>query len=144
MAGSEAGFSVTPYGEWHTRELELMVEHLGMQPMDVIRSATSINAAVFGWEDEVGTLKPGLQADLLVVDGDPLQDIRVLGDRRRIFQVYKSGQLVNRSNEPIDRRRMAHERGFNISAAVLHRSTHARPTASPSAGEHRRATTSAK
>ncbi|HXX85928.1 MAG TPA: amidohydrolase family protein, partial [Casimicrobiaceae bacterium] len=127
MAGSEAGFSVTPYGEWHTRELELMVEHLGMRPMDAIVSATSINAKTLGWGNDVGTIKVGLQADLLVVDGDPLTDIRVLGDRRRIHSVYKGGQLVSRDAEPAERRRMAHERGFNVSTMMLHRPVEREP-----------------
>lgn len=143
MAGSEAGFSVTPYGEWHTRELELMVEHLGMRPIDAIRSATSINAKAFGWQDEVGALKPGLQADLLVIHGDPLEDIRVLSDKRQIHQIYKAGQLVGTSGASLDRRRMAHERGFNISATVLHRSSRRDLPTSQSGGGRRRTTTSA-
>ena len=118
MAGSEAGFSVTPYGEWHARELELMVEHLGMKPMDVICSATSVNAKVFGWQDEVGTLKPGLQADLLVVNGDPLKDMHVLSDASRV-DVYQAGRRVERG-APATRRRLAHERGFGISTGMLH------------------------
>ncbi len=121
MAGSEAGFSITPYGEWHARELELMVDLLGMKPMDVICAATSLNAKVFGWENEVGTLKPGLQADVIVVDGDPLQSIGVLADPRRLVHVLKGGEAVDRSTERHDRRRLAHERGFNISTSVLHR-----------------------
>ena len=118
MAGCEAGFSVTPYGEWHARELELMVEHLGMKPMDVIRAATSVNAKVFGWEDEVGTLKPGLQADLLVVNGDPLADMRVLSDPSAL-DVYQAGRRIERRT-PAMRRRLAHERGFGISTGMLH------------------------
>jgi imidazolonepropionase-like amidohydrolase len=118
MAGCEAGFSVTPYGEWHARELELMVEHLGMRPMDAIRSATSLNAKVFGWQDEVGTLKLGLQADLLVVNGDPLKDMSVLSDASRV-DVYQAGRRVERG-APATRRRLAHERGFGISTGMLH------------------------
>ena len=120
MAGSEAGFSITPYGEWHTRELELMVHYLGVKPMDAIRSATSINAKMFGWERQVGTLTPGLQADLIIVDGDPLADIRVLGDRTRLHAIYKDGQLVEQTG-PGARKRMSHERGFSVSTATLHR-----------------------
>jgi len=121
MAGSEAGFSVTPYGEWHARELELMVDLLGMQPMDAIVAATSTNAKAFGWEREVGSLVPGLQADLLVLDGDPLEDIRILADPARIHSVYKGGKLVERSGDQPARKRMPHERGFNVSTSVLHR-----------------------
>jgi imidazolonepropionase-like amidohydrolase len=122
MAGSEAGFSVTPYGEWHARELELMVELLGMRPMDAIVAATSTNAKALGWERETGSLVPGLQADLLLIDGDPLDDIRILGDRRRIHAVYKGGERVELPARPPARRRLAHERGFVVSTSVLHRS----------------------
>jgi len=135
MAGSEAGFSVTPYGEWHSRELELMVKLLGMKPIDVIRSATSINAAMFGWQGEVGALKPGLQADLLVVEGDPLDDISVLADAQRL-EVYKGGERVDQRSEPA-RRRMAHERGFNISANVLHRPPPSPPSVATARGRSR-------
>lgn len=121
LAGSEAGFSVTPYGEWHTRELELMVELLGMRPMDAIVAATSANAKAFGWQSDTGSIVPGLQADLLIVDGDPLADLAILGDSKRIHAVYKGGERVERPESPPTRRRMAHERGFNVSTSVLHR-----------------------
>ena len=121
MAGSESGFSVTPYGEWHTRELELMVSHLGMKPMDAILTATRNNATAFGWTD-TGAIKPGSRADLLVVDGDPIADIRVLGDPERITAVFKDGREVDRSRVVQRRRRMSHERGFGVSMHALHRS----------------------
>ena len=121
MAGSESGFSVTPYGEWHARELELMVELLGMRPMDAIVAGTSTNARAFGWERETGSILPGLQADLLVVDGDPIEDIRVLGDPARINAVYRAGERVERPASPPTRRRMGHERGFGVSTSTLHR-----------------------
>ena len=123
MMGSEAGFAITPYGQWHTRELELMVDILGMRPMDAIIAATANNAKAFGWEDQVGRLVPGLWADFLVIDGDPLQDIRILSDRSRIRAVYQGGVLIDRSPsaELPTRRRMAHERGFVVSAGTLDR-----------------------
>jgi cytosine/adenosine deaminase-related metal-dependent hydrolase len=104
-----------------------MVELLGMKPIDVIRSATSLNAKVFGWQNEVGTLEAGLQADLLVVDGDPLQDIRVWSDPSRI-DVYQAGRRIERV--PLStRRRLGHERGFGVSTGMLH---HPKASASPS------------
>ncbi|HVO89229.1 MAG TPA: amidohydrolase family protein [Casimicrobiaceae bacterium] len=126
MAGSEAGFSVTPYGEWHARELELMVDLLGMPAMAAIVAATSTNAKAFGWERETGSLRVGLQADLLVLDGNPLDDIRVLGDPQRIDAVYKGGERVDTSTPWPSRRRMAHERGFSVSTAALHHPAHER------------------
>ncbi|ARP83498.1 hypothetical protein CAL12_23525 [Bordetella genomosp. 8] len=121
MMGSESGFAVTPYGEWHSRELELMVELLGMRPMDAIVAATANNARALGWEDRVGTLAPGRWADFLVVDGDPLTNIGILADRKRIRAIYKGGEQVERPASPPERRRMAHERGFSVSTAMLRR-----------------------
>ena len=121
LAGSEAGFSVTPYGEWHVRELELMVELIGMSPMAVIQSATRHNAATFGWSGEVGTLEPGARADMLIVDGDPLADIGILGDPNRIVAILQDGDEVDRAAPIPERRRMAHERGFNVSTQKLNR-----------------------
>ncbi len=121
MAGSEAGFSITPYGEWHARELELLVSVVGLSPMAAIVAATKNNAAAFGWDGDLGMLKPGFKADLIVVDGDPLSDIRVLGDQKRIKAVFKDGNEVDRTTPIADRRRMAHERSFTISAQPLHR-----------------------
>ena len=121
LAGSESGFSVTPYGDWHTRELELFVDAIGMSPMEAIKSATSRNAAAFGWKGEVGTLEKGARADILIVDGDPLADIGVLTDPKRISTVLRDGDEVDRARPLAERRRMPHERGFNVSTARLGR-----------------------
>jgi imidazolonepropionase-like amidohydrolase len=119
MMGSEAGFSVTPYGQWHTREIELMVDLIGMPPMAAIVAATSANARAFGWDALVGTLAPGRMADLLVLDADPLRDVRALRDN--LQAVYLGGAEVERGAEPPPRRRMAHERGFGVSSTMLNR-----------------------
>jgi imidazolonepropionase-like amidohydrolase len=122
MAGSEAGFSVTPYGEWHTREMELFVDLIGMSASDAIKAGTVNNAKAMGIDAQVGTLERGKAADILVVKGDPLADIRILGNPERIRAVFKGGEEVDRSAAPAgERRRMSHERGFSVSARVLHR-----------------------
>ena len=121
MAGSESGFSVTPYGHWHARELELMVELLGMKPLAAIVAATSTNAKAIGWEQDVGSLQQGRFADLLIVDGNPLDDIRVLGDRARIVAVYKGGEEVQRPPQVPTRKRMGHERSLSVSSSMLTR-----------------------
>ncbi len=119
LAGSESGFSVTRYGEWHTRELELMVEFLGMNPMEAIVAATRNNAEAFGWAGQVGTLQAGARADIVIIDGDPLQDIAVLGRPENIRAVIKDGIAVDRSAAIPERRRMSHERGYNVSTDML-------------------------
>jgi len=121
LVGSESGFSLTRYGEWHARELELMVELLGMTPMAAIVAATRTNAEALGWAGQVGTLQAGARADLLIVDGDPLRDIRVLGQPEKIVAVIKDGVEVDRSTPIPERRRMSHERGYNVSTEALSR-----------------------
>jgi imidazolonepropionase-like amidohydrolase len=121
MAGSEAGFSVTPYGEWHAREIELLAELAGLSPMEAIVAATRANARALGWDDRVGTLEPGKLADVLVVEGDPLADLSVLGQPARIRAVFKDGKPIERPVPEQPRRRMSHERGFGVSSRILHR-----------------------
>ena len=122
LAGSESGFSMTPYGEWHARELELLVELAGLSPMEAILAGTRNNARAFGWAGDTGTLEPGARADILVVDGDPASDIRVLGESKNILAIFKDGEEIDLSGAVPERLRMAHERGFNVSAKTLHRS----------------------
>ena len=95
VAGSESGFAMTPYGEWHTREMELFVSYLGMSDMRAILCMTR-DAAVAAPRDsdKIGTLSPGKYADLLVVDGRPDQDVRILSDRSRLTSVVKGGAEV--------------------------------------------------
>jgi imidazolonepropionase-like amidohydrolase len=95
IAGSESGFAMTPYGEWHTREMELFVSHLGMSDMQAILSMTR-DAAIAAPRDTemIGTLTVGKHADFLVVDGSPDEDVRILSDKRRIRAVVKGGDEI--------------------------------------------------
>lgn len=77
-------------------ELALMVEAC-MTPMQAIVAATRMGAACMGLGDEVGQLRAGYCADLLVVDGDPLADVRVLEDRARLRLILKDGTVVKDS-----------------------------------------------
>ena len=72
-------------------ELRFMVEYLGMSPMDVLVSATSKAAECMG-RDDIGALEAGRLADVLVVDGDPLDDVRVLENRDRLKLIMKDGK----------------------------------------------------
>jgi imidazolonepropionase-like amidohydrolase len=73
----------------NAREMEMMVDY-GMKPMDVLRSATSVNATVFGYADKIGRIKKGLLADLVIVAGDPSTSIQ---DIRRVLFVMKDGKI---------------------------------------------------
>jgi imidazolonepropionase-like amidohydrolase len=71
----------------NAREMEMMVEY-GMKPIDVLKSATSINADVFGYGNKFGRIKKDLFADIIAVDGDPSADIKNI---RKIKLVMKDG-----------------------------------------------------
>lgn len=120
MSGTESGFAMCPYGDWHARELELLVSLIGLSPMQAIIAATSTNATAIGWEKDVGSLTVGCYGDLLIVDGDPLQDVRILQDPKKITAIFKGGQEIERVAVP-PRRRMGHESGFAVSGRRLER-----------------------
>ncbi len=85
--GTDSG--VTPHGR-NLRELSLMVDG-GMTPMQAIEATTRSAAELMGLQDELGTLEPGKRADLVLVDGDPL-DVSTLADR--VVEVYKDGDRL--------------------------------------------------
>lgn len=86
-AGGDVG--VFPHGE-NVRELELMVDY-GMTPLATLIATTSVNARIMGWDDRLGRLKPGLLADLLIVEGRPDLNISHL---KNVKGVMKGGNWV--------------------------------------------------
>ncbi|MBU2514247.1 amidohydrolase family protein [bacterium] len=85
---------ISPMGE-NAVELEHQVKS-GRSTMDVIVSATKINSQILGAEDRIGTIEKGKLADLIIIDGNPLEDISILRNRSKIVRVYKNGKLMPR------------------------------------------------
>ena len=75
LTGTDSGFAVTPYGEWHARELEIFVEHLGFTPAEALRAATEVTARFMADGHKIGVLEKGRAADFIAVDGSPLQNV---------------------------------------------------------------------
>ena len=119
LCGSESGFALTPYGHWHARELEVFVEELGFSPLEAITSATSNGAVALRMEGEVGVVAPGYRADVLVVDGDPSADVRILQDRRRLSAVISRGVSVDLELPWPERRRIPGEKVGNWAGEIL-------------------------
>jgi imidazolonepropionase-like amidohydrolase len=95
LTGSESGFSLTPYGDWHYRELQVFVEDLGMTPLQAINSATEQGARALKLEGELGCIAPGYLADILIFNGEPEKTITQLGEQERFRYIIKDGGVVN-------------------------------------------------
>jgi len=70
------------------------VNYVGFTPLQVLTCATKNGARLMGRSDELGTVEPGKLADLLLVDGDVLADIRLLLDRSRLLAVIHGGRIA--------------------------------------------------
>jgi imidazolonepropionase-like amidohydrolase len=90
--GTDAGTPFNHHGD-NAQELERMVA-LGMTPMEAIIASTSSAARLIGIQDQVGTIERGKDADLLLIDGNPLRRIDLLRDRSRIVGVMQAGRFV--------------------------------------------------
>lgn len=111
ISGSETGWSLVPFGEWHAFEMEILVTHLGLSPLEAIHAGTGAAAiTVPQWADRIGTLEAGKLADVLVVDADPLADIRVLQSPSKIAMVLKGGSPVDRDTPVPERREYSWEK----------------------------------
>jgi imidazolonepropionase-like amidohydrolase len=90
--GGDYGFAWNPHGDY-ARELTFFVKYVGFSPLEVLTCATKNGAKLLGRSHEVGTVEPGKLADLLVVPGNPLEDITIL-ERRQDFIAVVQGGLV--------------------------------------------------
>src|SRR5262249_42409891 len=91
--GTDAG--VYPHG-WNAKQFAHMVR-LGLTPLQAIQAGTGNRADLLGWKDKVGAVAPGLFADLIAVDGDPLQDVTTL---ERVRFVMKGGRVFKNAAPP--------------------------------------------
>ena len=96
--GSDAATPLNYHGE---NVLEIYhMQQAGMKPMDALVSATSGAAKALGWEARLGSVEQGKAADLLVMDENPLDDLRKLSDKKLIRAVFQDGKLA--AQQPSD------------------------------------------
>jgi imidazolonepropionase-like amidohydrolase len=93
VVGDDFGTSAMPHGDY-AKELEAYVNGAGIPALEVINWATRNGAELLGMKDDLGTIEAGKLADLLVVDGDPTADIKILQNRANLNVVMKGGQFV--------------------------------------------------
>ncbi len=92
LPGGDYGFAWIQHGT-NAKDLEYFVKYLGFSPMEALLAATKLGGQIMMQPNELGLLKEGYLADLLLVDGDPLANIAVLQDPDRILAVMKDGRF---------------------------------------------------
>jgi imidazolonepropionase-like amidohydrolase len=97
LSGSDSGnASAFEHGRWHGKEAELFVKEVGMTPLEAIAANTGGNAALIGLAGEVGIVAPGMLADIVIWNRDPIADIGVLQRPEEIALIVKDGGVVDR------------------------------------------------
>jgi imidazolonepropionase-like amidohydrolase len=107
VIGGDYGFGVTPQGT-NARDIEYFVKLFGYSPAEALVAATRTGGEIMEMGNELGQVKPGFLADLLLVDGDPLADVRILQDASRLLMIMKDGQ-PHKLDRPAFARRLAAE-----------------------------------
>lgn len=92
LPGGDYGFPWNPTGE-NARDLKLFVDVLGYTPTETLVAATRLGAQLMDMGAELGQIKPGFLADLLLVDGDPLADIGILQQADRLLAIMQDGKF---------------------------------------------------
>lgn len=90
LPGGDYGFAWMPHGT-NANDLQYFVDYIGMTPSEALVSATRLGGEIMMRGDELGQIRPGYIADLVMVDGDPLQDLRILTEPSRIAMVMQDG-----------------------------------------------------
>ncbi len=90
--GGDYGFAWTPQGT-NAKDVQTFVELLGFSPMEAILAATKYGGEIMGMGGELGQIKEGYLADLLLVDGDPIANVRILQEKDRLLAIMKDGKF---------------------------------------------------
>jgi len=115
LTGDDYGGGVVlPHGAY-ADELDFYVNLVGIPALDVLRWATRNGAELMSKKGELGDVKTGMIADLLIVDGNPLDDIRILQDKANLHAILKDGKFeknllgATSATQPAERQREAAE-----------------------------------
>ncbi|MZR30062.1 amidohydrolase family protein [Sneathiella sp. DP05] len=90
--GGDYGFAWTPQGT-NATDIKTYVDLLGFSPMEAIQSATKYGGEIMEMGNELGMIKEGYLADILLIDGDPIQDVGLLQQRQKILAIMKDGEF---------------------------------------------------
>jgi imidazolonepropionase-like amidohydrolase len=103
VVGGDYGFQLTPMGQ-NARDIGHFVKFFGYSPAEALRCATAVGGELMGHKGELGLIRPGALADILLVDGNPLIDQSVLVGPDRFAMIMKDGKM---HRDPRDRQKGA-------------------------------------
>jgi imidazolonepropionase-like amidohydrolase len=92
LIGGDYGFPFNPNGR-NARDLEHFVQYFGYSPAEALNAATMLGGQLMGRGDELGLVRAGYLADLLLVDGDPTRDVGILQDKNRLAMIMQGGRM---------------------------------------------------
>ena len=91
LPGGDYGFAWTPIST-NSRDIEHFVNLFGYKPEEALKAATKWGGELMGMGDELGLVKAGYLADLIMVDGDPVRDVTLFQDRDNFLMIMKNGE----------------------------------------------------
>ena len=91
LPGGDYGFPTNPIGK-NAHDIELFATEFGFTPAEALSAATKLGGEIMGMADELGQIKPGYLADLVLVDGDPLRDLAIVQDPARLLMIMQDGK----------------------------------------------------
>lgn len=97
LIGGDYGFPFNPHGR-NARDLQHFVDYFGFTPAEALSAATMLGGQLMG--EQFGLIREGYLADLLLVDGDPTQDVAILQDAARLQMIMQGGRL-HKSVQPV-------------------------------------------
>jgi imidazolonepropionase-like amidohydrolase len=92
VVGGDYGFTVTPIGQ-NARDIGHFVKFFGYSPAEAMRCATKVGGELMGHKDELGVIREGALADLLLVEGNPLADLSLLVGPDHFAMIMKDGHM---------------------------------------------------
>lgn len=92
LPGGDYGFPFNPNGA-NARDLQHFVDLFGFSPLEALAAATGLGGQIMGMEDELGLIRPGYLADILLVKGDVTKNVSILSDKKNILAIMKGGKF---------------------------------------------------
>jgi imidazolonepropionase-like amidohydrolase len=110
LPGGDYGFAWMPHGT-NANDLQYFVDYIGMTPKEALLAATRLGGQIMLRPDELGQLKAGYLADIVLVDGDPLENLALLTDPAKIQLVMKDGVIYKDCATPVPAQAALHLEG---------------------------------